>query len=116
MSTYWDNTGRYQDLALALQKLVPASGPVEKYWKNKELERFRKASCAYYDTFNNGGCNRMKSISRFFGADVTSWLRLMWSNRKHFNGLNGWDKIHKYTEPKMDEIILAAAREQGLLT
>jgi hypothetical protein len=105
-NTYWAAKGTYQELNVKLESLVPASGEVAKPWKNKALERFRKASNAYYDVFNNGGCNRMQSISRLFGTEVSYALR----NRRP-----SWVWIHKYTEPKMDAIILEAAKEQGLI-
>lgn len=113
--TYWNNNGNLAELNAKLEKLIPVSGSVAKPWKNKELERFRKASNAYYDIFNNGGCNRMKSISKIFGTEVTFRLRQLWENRRYFNMDHGWERIHAVTEPKMDELILAAAREQGLV-
>ena len=114
-NTYWNSKGTHQALYTELCALIPSSGSVEKPWKNKELERLRKAANAYYDTFNNGGCNRMKSISKIFGTEVTFRLRQMWQNRRYFNMDHGWERIHIVTEPKMDELILAAAREQGVL-
>lgn len=112
---YWNQSGTHQSLVQSLNQLVPSSGGVEKPWKNKSLERFRKASNAYYDIFNNGGWNRGKSISRFFGTDVTFRLRRSRQNRRYFDMDNGWERIHASTEPKMDAIILEAAKEQGLL-
>lgn len=112
-NTYWSEKGTYQELSDKLWVMVPKTGAVPKPWKNKALERFRKASCAYYDVFNNGGCNRMRSISKLFGTPVTYLLNQMWQHkgarRPH------WDLIHTIVEPKMDEIILEAAFEQGLV-
>jgi len=113
-NTYWNNKGTYSELNAKLEKLVPMSGSVDKPSKNKALERFRKASNAYYDVFNNGGCNRGQSISKFFGTGVTFRLRQLRENRRYFNMDHGWERIHAMTEPKMDEIILAAAKEQGI--
>ena len=112
-NTYWNNKGTHQALADELNKLVPAMGEI-KGSKNKALERFRKASNAYYDIFNNGGCNRGQSISKFFGTGVTFRLRQLRENRRYFNMDHGWERIHSMTEPKMDEIILAAVTEQGI--
>lgn len=114
-NTYWNNKGTYSELNAKLEKLIPMSGSVDRPHKNKALERFRKASNAYYDIFNNAGCNRMKSISKFFGTEVTFRLNQAWQNRRYFNMDNGWERIHAVTEPKMDEIILAAAKEQGFV-
>ena len=110
--TYWNRTGNHQDLVEKLQALVPMSGSVEKPWKNKALERFRKASNAYYDIFNNGGCNRGRAIGKYFeGA--------MYYLSRHYGVYNfgrvNWERIHMITEPKMDAIILEAAKEQGLI-
>jgi len=110
--TYWDRTGTHQDLVEQLNKLIPFEGSVEKPWKNKALERFRKASNAYYDIFNNGGCNRGRSIGKFFEGAM-HYLSYNY-HRNNFGRVN-WDRIHMITEPKMDAIILEAAREQGLV-
>lgn len=105
MDTYWDNKGRYQALLDKLNKLVPVSGPVPDPKKNKNLERFRKASNAYYDIFNNGAYNRGRSIARIF--------RINLSRFKNCKGhITDWDGIHKVVEPVMDQIVLDAALEQ----
>jgi len=101
---YWNHKGRYQKLADALHERVPVSGPVDNPRRNKALERYRKACCAYYDLFNNGGGNRAQTIRRYFpGA-----LRLSQC------GTGG--QIFYATEEPMDRIILEAALEQGLIT
>ncbi len=111
-NTYWSEKGTYQELSDKLWELVPGRGTVAKPWKNKALERFRKASGAYYDVFNNGGCNRMRSISKFFSTRVSYELNQMWKDR----GSDArWDYIHEVIEPKMDAIILEAAKEQGFI-
>lgn len=109
--TYWNNNGTYNDLSAKLQQLIPVSGSVEKPWKNKALERFRKASNAYYDIFNNGGCNRGRSIGKFFEGTM---FYINHYQRYNFGRIN-WERIHAITEPKMDAIILEAAKEQGLV-
>lgn len=101
-ATYWANKGRYQDLANALNRLVPVEGEI-KGKDNKALEKFRRASNAYYDIFNNGGCNRAAQIRAIFGFGIS---------RYRYNHRFDWDGIHKQTEPVMDQIILAAAAEQ----
>ena len=107
MNTYWGNTGTHQALADALQKLVPASGGLDKpRSKNKELERFRRAANAYYDIFNNGGMNRAPLIRSIFGISVSSYRR--WDRQID------WNRIHVVIEPILDGIILAAAKEQGI--
>jgi hypothetical protein len=108
-NTYWNSNGTHQALANELMKLVPASGEI-KGSKNKALDRFRKASNAYYDIFNNGGCNRGRSIGKFFEGVM---FYIQHYHRFNFGRVN-WDRIHMITEPKMDAIILAAAAEQGI--
>lgn len=111
MNTYWNRTGKYQKLVEQLNELIPDWGEI-KGSKNYQLERFRKASNAYYDIFNNGGGNR-HTISKWFGSEVTFRLDQLRQNRRCFMMDNGWELIHTVTEPKMDEIVLAAAKEQG---
>ena len=105
-NTYWDCRGKYQALSDRLNNLVPIKGAVVGS-KNRQLERFRKAGNAYYDIFNNGGMNRSGSIRGFFGFGMSSM-------RDGFGSYN-WNKIYSVVEPKMDEIILAAAVEQGMI-
>lgn len=89
--TYWDGNGRFQELAEKLNKLIPTKGPVDKPRSlNRCLERFRKASNAYYDLFNIGVLNRITS------------------NYK-------WELAHQHAEPAMDRYIIDAAVEQGLI-
>ena len=108
-NTYWNSKGTHQALVDKLDKIVPAMGEI-KGSKNRELERFRKASNAYYDIFNNGGMNRGRSIGKFFEGAM---FYLRERQRFSHSGRSIWDRIHMITEPKMDEIILAAAKEQG---
>lgn len=112
-NTYWNSKGTYQNLVEQLNKLVPVMGEI-KGSKNRQLERFRKASNAYYDIFNNGGGNRPGSIRGFFGFGMTSMsevYRDAYGNRRSYR----WNAIHEIVEPKMDEIILAAAKEQKII-
>lgn len=101
--SYWNKCGRYQSLADALHKRVPRYGPVESPNRNKALERYRKACCAYYDLYNNGGINRPQAINAYFKGALR--LARSWS----------WGQVPYATEAPMDRIILAAALEQGLI-
>ena len=110
--TYWNNKGTYQSLATQLQKLIPSEGAVENpRGGNRQLEKFRQASNAYYDIFNNGGGNRGPLIRRIFGISVGAF-RYGRGSTRHTN----WDGIHCRIEPTMDDIVLDAAVEQGLIT
>jgi len=111
-NTYWNQKGTHQNLVQALNRLVPSSGKI-KGSKNYQLERFRKASNAYYDIFNNGGGNRNGSIRGFFGFGMTSMSEMHrdgYGNQRRYN----WNAIHERVEPIMDQIILAAAAEQNI--
>ncbi len=111
-NTYWNHKGKYQKLVNELDKLIPTYGPVEKPHKNKALERFRKASNAYYDFYNNALCNLAKSFVRIFRVNLYPYrVRGELSPRLMFNDDNLINKV----ERKMDEIILEAAKEQGLI-
>ena len=110
-NTYWNSNGTHQALADELAKLVPVMGEI-KGSKNKELERFRKATNAYYDIFNNGGINRGRSIGKIFEGAM---FYLKERQRFSHSDRSIWDRIHMITEPKMDAIILTAAKEQGLV-
>lgn len=109
MKAYWNNTGTHQELANRLQALVPLEGPCEfPRSKNKALDKFRRASNAYYDIFNNGGCNFGPLIRDIFGISMSYF-------KSYSVPMYRWEDIHNKIAPIMDEIILATAREQGLL-
>jgi hypothetical protein len=66
-NTYWNDRGRYNDEAKALQALIPMVGAVPyRRTKNMHLERFRKAVNAYYDLYNNGLWNRAREFANLF--------------------------------------------------
>jgi hypothetical protein len=103
--TYWNNNGKHEVLNQLLHAMVPAQGEVANHKKNKALEKFRRASNCYYDLYNNGLCNRaneFRSVFGFSAVRMKTW--------------DGWfrDACFVKTEQVMDQIIEAAAVEQGL--
>lgn len=106
-TTYWNNNGKYENLNKALYSLIPESGPVVNPKKNRALEKFRKAANCYYDLYNNGLCNYAKSFYSVFGIRSADY-RYNGLNRNFLYGQVFYDMI----ENKMNEIILAAAKEQ----
>ncbi|HBT34889.1 MAG TPA: hypothetical protein DEB52_02185 [Hyphomonas sp.] len=100
---YWNGTGRFEDLAKWLDKMVPTRGECEKH--HGRLERYRKMCNAYYDLFCNGGGNACRGTARYFGGIV-----------KRYAELGLWDECYKITEPKMDKAILDAALDTKLIT
>jgi hypothetical protein len=110
--TYWESKGQYQNLVEELTKRLPAIGSVpDAKTANKCLEKFRKAQNCYYDLYNNGLCNKAREFSIVFR--IPGVPREIKQNYGHY------DMISKSTadaiEAKLDEIILAAAKEQGLV-
>ena len=101
MKAYWNNNGTYESVAKKLHEMIPVSGPVTKP-KSPKLEAYRKACCAYYDLFNNGGFNRRASIHSIFGLT------------KATIEFSSTAALFRVTEPVMDKIIISAAAEQGL--
>lgn len=100
-TSYWNGNGTHSELNKKLEALIPTEGPVNDPLKNKCLEKYRKASNCYYDLFNNGLCNRAAEFRQVFGFGGTSIVK---SRYVDVRGL----------EAKMDEIILAAAKEQNI--
>ena len=75
---------------------------------NKHLDKFRRAQNAVYDLFNNGLCNRRGLFKNIFGwapyqRDTYYATRMMWTNWE--------DRVEEDFTP----IIIAAAKEQGLV-
>lgn len=102
-ASYWGGNGTHQELSDKLAELIPIQGEVNEPRKNKALEKFRRASNCYYDLFNNGLCNRAAEFRRVFGFGGTSIVK----NRYADYAVVGLER-------KMDEIILAAAKEQNI--
>lgn len=115
-NTYWAHNGKYQQFLSKLESLIPCESSVETPHKNKMLERFRKASNCYYDLYNNGLCNRAREFAGVFGIRSSDykfqqrkWNGRIWVKYRQFD-----DALYSELEPKMDQIVLAAAKEQRI--
>jgi|GEM_PF-5527794 len=67
--TYWNSTGKHQELSDSLEKLVPACGRCN----TSEMELFRLVSNIYYDLYNNGLCNAEHKLEVL--QPVMSWYK-----------------------------------------
>lgn len=106
MASYWENTGKYQQLTDKLEKLIPHEGSVANPETNKALEKFRIASNCYYDLFNNGLCNRAKEFRKVFKMAGTKLIK---------DGILKDGIQNSELESKMDTIIVEAAIEQDII-
>lgn len=104
--TYWNNAGKYQETADALQALIPDSGAVSEPRKNAKLEQFRKAVNCYYDLYNNGLCNRAAQFRAVYGIPASYYG----SYRSGYGA-----QLYVMVEEKLNGIIEAAAAEQGIV-
>ena len=107
--SYWNGTGTHQALIDSLRALIPVSGSVPHVRRNRALERFRRASNVYYDIFNNGLCNRSREFYPVFrfGHSYYGWRRGgYWEHDRRF---------YERLEDTMDQIIMDAAHEQGVV-
>ena len=104
----WGVNEGFKHLQEKLDELVPAMGMCEfPRSKNKNLEKFRQASNAAYDLFNNGLGNKRSLFKKIYGGAVgprdTSYAQKMtWSHWE--------DRVEEVLTP----IILEAAKEQGI--
>lgn len=112
-STYW--AGKHKELVEALNARVPREGEVDR--KQPALERFRKASNAYYDTYNNGCCNwqnrgkAMPALCKRYGMQtIRKSDMVVWGYR----GTQYNDAGLARLEQLLDLVIIEAAQEQGL--
>lgn len=102
VNSYWDSNGKYQALYDKVKDLIPVEGAVpDARGKNRKLERLRVASNCYYDLFNNGLCNRAAEFRRVFGFGGSAIVKSRFQDTSAL-------------EEQMDDIILAAALEQGM--
>jgi len=104
--TYWSHNGTFQTAGDLLNKLIPEEGSVLQPRKNRALEKFRKASNAYYDLYNNGLCNRAHDFRLLFGIASSQY--------KGRRPMSFNPSLYRMTEEVMDLIVIAAAEEQGI--
>jgi len=102
---YSAGTGRFEDLAKWLDKMVPAMGMCEIH--HGRLERYRLMCNAYYDVFNNGGWNNEHTKVSYYFPKVLSLAKVDFPD---------WDRVFEITEPLMDKAILDAALDTKLIT
>ena len=104
----WGVNVGFKHLQEKLDELVPAMGRVENPMsKNKNLEKFRVASNAAYDLFNNGLCNKSRLFRDIYGWSV-GYRDTSYANRMT------WSHWENRVEEVLTPIIIAAAIEQGV--
>ena len=96
----------------ALDELIPAYGSVKNINKNSCLERFRTAQNVVHDIFNNGLINRGKQL-KVLKLKIWELPLDYWRGGQLIQPAN-WTRIKEIVEPKMEKIILDAAKEQGI--
>ena len=96
----------------ALDELIPAYGSVKNINKNRCLERFRTAQNVVHDIFNNGLMNRGKQL-KVLKLKIWELPLDYWRGGELIQPAN-WTRIKEIVEPKMEKVILDAAKEQGI--
>ena len=96
----------------ALNELVPFEGSVKNINKNRCLERFRTAQNVVHDIFNNGLINRGKQLKVLKLKKYDLPLPEYYGTNGYYPG--NWDRVKEIVEPKMEKVILDAAKEQGI--
>ena len=107
----WTNNN-LESVVDALNELIPAMGSVKNINKNRCLERFRTAQNVVHDIFNNGLGNRGKQLKVL---KLKMWeLPLEQYRGGELLMKANWDRVKEIVEPKMEKVILDAAKEQGI--
>lgn len=111
----WGCTPLTQHLADQLNALdhFPAQGEVEDKKNNPNLEKFRKAQNVAYDIFNNGLSNRARQCKSALGFCKRDLPLEVWSTRYVIPAR--WDRIEEMVEEAFTPIVMAAAKEQGII-
>jgi hypothetical protein len=108
MKQYWENTGKFQQQADILEKLLPATGQCPNVTQNEALDLFRRAVNCYYDLYNNGLCNKAQQFAAIFRiAGVPAEIRA----RRGVSTMLSWETMLAIEE-RMDQIVIAAVMEQ----
>ena len=102
----WGINSGFKHLQEELDCLVPFQGMCENpRTKNKYLEKYRQASNAAYDLFNNGLCNRKPLFKKIFGFAP---------NTRYASSVS-WKQWEERVEEIFTPIMIAAAKEQGVV-
>ena len=113
----WGCTKATKELAEKLTNLdsFPLQGEVEDKKNNPALEKFRKAQNVVYDIFNNGLGNRARQCRFALNGLTKSDLALptYYGSQGYYPG--NWDQVEELVEEKFTPIVMAAAKEQGLV-
>lgn len=106
-NTYWGSSRKYTELSRKLSALVPFEGecPSDK----PKLERFRKASNAYYNLYNNGLVSDFSRIFKVHGSTLVPRSRFAPTPKDEVT-----TPVIQQAEEVMDRIVIAAAKEAGL--
>ena len=107
----WTNEN-LESVVDALNELIPAMGSVKNINKNRCLERFRTAQNVVHDIFNNGLINRGKQLKVLKLKKYDLPLPEYYGSNGYYPG--NWDRVKEIVEPKMEKVILDAAKEQGI--
>ena len=111
----WGCTPLTQHLVDQLNALdnFPQQGEVADKKNNRALEKFRKAQNVVYDIFNNGLMNRGKSLK------VLGLMRYDLALEEYRGGecimRANWDRVNEVVEEAFTPIVMAAAKEQGIV-
>ena len=107
----WTNNN-LESVVNKLNNMLPGWGSVTNINKNRCLERFRTAQNVVHDIFNNGLGNRGKQLKVL---KLKMWELPLdyWRGGELIQPAN-WTRIQEIVEPKMEKIILDAAKEQGI--
>ena len=107
----WTNNN-LESVVSKLNDMLPGWGSVTNINKNRCLERFRTAQNVVHDIFNNGLGNRGKQL-KVLKLKIWELPLDYWRGGELIQPAN-WTRIQEIVEPKMEKIILDAAKEQGI--
>ena len=100
--SFWADTHVLSDIENLLQELIPSIGEVKDKDSNPKLERYRLMCNAYYDLFNNGGCNPGRRTSYYFPGAITAFNNVWVSS----NGTPSYWKTYAITDPNTPNLSL----------
>ena len=113
----WGCTTETKQLAEKLTSLDiwPMDGEVADKKNNPAMEKFRKAQNVVYDIFNNGLGNRAYQCRHALDGLTKAELAFeIYINGQICRPTN-WDQIEEKVEKKFTPIVMAAAKEQGII-
>ena len=105
--SYWNNEGKYEAEAQALQELVPSAGRADTH----KGEIFRAATKIYYDLHNNGWGNDWRAQAWFLIMNIQFDEEIKQLFKEHAGGVCSYSRKDYSIMDRMIDTVIETLRD-----